>query len=188
MVVAAASPLEAISRGASVLEDVVRRILAAAPPDDAVYIGVGPGNITAASVASAELPWEHVHVFQLEELAVGDGEIERFDESLRIALGRVPLPPANLHLLPHGAVDADAGIEAYDREVAQVAGRLDIVVTVARPGAGGQAVAPRLAVDPRLLADAVELRLEVRRANAQGPSAVRGGVAAVDRPRPAARG
>lgn len=167
MVVAAATPLEAIDRGASALADVVRRLLAG-PERSNVHLGVGPGNLPAAALASAELPWDRVHVFQLEDVVLPDGADGRLDEALLAALGRLPIPPGRLHLLPAGAADPLAALGAHEAAIARIAGHLDVVIRAARLGA----LLPALAVDPALLEGAVELRLEVRRGPA--PTAVRG--------------
>ena len=70
----------------------------------AVSGGSTPGPAFAA-LAEEDVPWEHVHLFQVDERVAPAGHPDRNLVGLREALvDRVPLPEANLHPLPVDAV------------------------------------------------------------------------------------
>jgi len=82
-------------------------------------------------LAGEELPWESLHLFQVDERVAPDGDPERNWTHLREALlDRLDLPPANLHPMPVAAADLAAGAASYARQLALVAGSppaLDVV-------------------------------------------------------------
>ena len=75
------------------------------------------------------LPWNRVHVFQVDERDAPDGDADRNATRLAEILDRSPLPAANLHLMPVTDDDSGRACDAYARVVARHCrdGRLDLV-------------------------------------------------------------
>jgi 6-phosphogluconolactonase len=97
-------------------------------------LAVSGGNTPAAflaELAQRKLPWEAVHVFQVDERVAPPDDPERNLTGLRQALlDRVPIPPGNLHPMPVNDPDLGAGAAAYGDEIRAVTGpqgRLDVV-------------------------------------------------------------
>ena len=76
-----------------------------------------------------DLPWNRVHVFQVDERDAPDGDADRNAVRLAEILGRSPLPAVNLHLMPVTDDDSGRACDAYARVVARHCrdGRLDLV-------------------------------------------------------------
>lgn len=83
-----------------------------------------------AELADRKLPWEHVHVFQVDERVAPAGP-ERNITGLRDALlDRVAIPAGNVHPMPVDEPDLAAAAAAYGdvlRAVTGNEGRLDVV-------------------------------------------------------------
>jgi 6-phosphogluconolactonase len=84
-----------------------------------------------AELAQRKLPWEAVHVFQVDERVAPPADPERNLTGLRQALlDRVPIPPGNVHAMPVNEPDLPAAAAAYGEEIRSVTGpegRLDVV-------------------------------------------------------------
>jgi 6-phosphogluconolactonase len=83
-----------------------------------------------AELAGRAVPWEAVHVFQVDERVAPAGHPDRNLTGLRTALlDRVPIPPANIHPMPVEEADTTAAAAAYADELRAVTGdgRLDVV-------------------------------------------------------------
>jgi len=82
-------------------------------------------------LAGETLPWESVHLFQVDERVAPDGDPDRNWTHIREALvDRVTIPGSNLHPMPVGAQDLEVGASSYARELELVTGRpavLDLV-------------------------------------------------------------
>ena len=82
-------------------------------------------------LALQSLPWDSVHVFQVDERVAPAGDADRNLTHLRAALlDRVPLPAANMHAMPVEGADLTVAAREYAGELAAVAGSppvLDIV-------------------------------------------------------------
>ena len=83
------------------------------------------------ALADEDVPWQGVHLFQVDERVAPAGHADRnlthIGESL---LGRVPLPPGHLHAMPVEEPDLEAAAARYARELASVVGTsavLDLV-------------------------------------------------------------
>ena len=83
------------------------------------------------ALADEDVPWQAVHLFQVDERVAPTGHPDRnlthMGESL---LGRVVLPPGHLHAMPVEEPDLEAAAARYARELAGVAGTsavLDLV-------------------------------------------------------------
>jgi 6-phosphogluconolactonase len=88
----------------------------------AVSGGSTPGDALAA-LAAHELPWERIHLFQVDERLAPDGAADRNLELIRQRfLSRRALPPTNLHPMPVTAADPDAAAARYAAVLVELAG------------------------------------------------------------------
>jgi len=82
-------------------------------------------------LAGEDLPWPHVHLFQVDERVTPAGDPDRNLTHLRASLlGAVALPAENLHAMPVDALDLEEGAARYAAELRGVAGSpavLDLV-------------------------------------------------------------
>ncbi|HEV7535097.1 MAG TPA: 6-phosphogluconolactonase, partial [Acidimicrobiia bacterium] len=75
------------------------------------------------SLAERALPWEAVHVFQVDERVAPPGHPDRNLTGLEAALlERVPIPPANVHAMPVEEPDVEAAAAVYADEIRAVTG------------------------------------------------------------------
>lgn len=90
-------------------------------------LAVSGGRTPAAMFArlvTRDLPWERVHVFQVDERVAPDGHPDRNLTAQRAAFAATS---ATFHPLPVGATDLDAAAAAYGAELAGLTDRLDCV-------------------------------------------------------------
>lgn len=84
-----------------------------------------------AELAAQTLPWERIHLFQVDERVAPEGHPDRNLTGLQAnLLGRVDLPPGNVHLMPVTAEDLRAAADEYAGELRAVCGEapaLDLV-------------------------------------------------------------
>jgi 6-phosphogluconolactonase len=97
-------------------------------------LAVSGGSTPAAflaELADRPLPWEAVHIFQVDERVAPPGHAERNLTGLREALlDRVRIPAANVHPMPVEDPDLEAAAAAYAKEIRALTGpggRLDVV-------------------------------------------------------------
>ena len=101
-----------------------------------------------------ELPWDGVHVFQVDERVAPHGDADRNATKLAAILRASALPYTNLHLMPVTDEDRSRGCDAYSQVIARHTrdGRLDLVhlglgedghTASLVPGDGALAVADR---------------------------------------------
>ncbi len=97
----------------------------------AVSGGSTPLPFLAELAERKEVPWEVVHIFQVDERVAPPGHEDRNLAGLQAALlDRTPIPPGNVHPMPVEAPDLDAAAVDYADEIRAVAGpsgRLDVV-------------------------------------------------------------
>jgi 6-phosphogluconolactonase len=75
------------------------------------------------ALAAKPMPWEHVHVFQVDERIAPAGDADRNLTHLRDSLlGRAPLRPEQVHAMPVESADLDGAVRAYARELRSIAG------------------------------------------------------------------
>ena len=76
-----------------------------------------------------ELPWDRIHVFQVDERVAPYGDADRNATKLTAILRASNLPYANLHLMPVTDEDRGRGCDAYSQVMARHTrdGRLDLV-------------------------------------------------------------
>lgn len=95
----------------------------------AVSGGTTPWEMLRA-LANENVPWPHVHIFQVDERVAPAGHGDRNLTHLREALARVPLSPEQIHAMPVEAEDLDHAARRYDTHLAALAGQpavLDLV-------------------------------------------------------------
>ena len=84
-----------------------------------------------AELAAVKLPWEAIHVFQVDERVAPPGHEDRNLTGLQQALlDRAPIPAANVHPMPVEEPDLGAAAAGYADEIRAVTGpegRLDVV-------------------------------------------------------------
>ena len=83
------------------------------------------------ALAEERLPWEQVHVFQVDERVAPADDPDRNLVHLRASLlAHAPLPHDHIHVMPVEAADLGRGAEQYARTLRDVAGEpavLDLV-------------------------------------------------------------
>jgi 6-phosphogluconolactonase len=83
------------------------------------------------ALADCDVPWNAVHLFQVDERVAPEGDPDRNYTHIRdTLLAHVAVPPANVHAMPVEAADLDAAAAAYARMLATIAGApavLDLV-------------------------------------------------------------
>jgi len=74
-------------------------------------------------LASEEVPWSQVHVFQIDERIAPEGDPARnlthLHESL---LGNAPIPKENIHAMPVNAEDPVDGAAEYEKTLQEICG------------------------------------------------------------------
>lgn len=87
--------------------------------------------IMLRALANEQVPWDKVHIFQVDERAAPAGDPDRNLTHLRESLlAHAPLPEQNLHSMPVEDDDLEAGATQYSKTLRAVAGNpavLDLV-------------------------------------------------------------
>lgn len=80
-------------------------------------------------VVGLELPWNRIHIFQVDERVAPHGDADRNATKLATILRGCALPYTNLHLMPVTDEDRGRGCDAYSQAMARHTrdGRLDLV-------------------------------------------------------------
>jgi 6-phosphogluconolactonase len=73
-------------------------------------------------LAEQDVPWEHVHVVQVDERVAPAGHADRNLTHLRKSLERAPLDTGQIHAMPVDAPDLEAAAERYAASLEQIAG------------------------------------------------------------------
>jgi 6-phosphogluconolactonase len=83
------------------------------------------------ALAEEDIPWDRVHLFQVDERVAPSGDPERNDFHLKEALiDRIAIPSANVHPMPVEEEDLGEGARRYEAILRQIAGAppvLDLV-------------------------------------------------------------
>lgn len=83
------------------------------------------------ALAGEDVPWDRVHLFQIDDRVVPPGDPDRNYFHLKEALiDRIPIPSANVHPMPVEEEDLDEGARRYEAILHDVAGTppvLDLV-------------------------------------------------------------
>ena len=78
------------------------------------FSGGGSAGVMLRELAQQEVPWNRVHVYQVDERVAPDGDPDRNATSLcRDLLDVVAIPRANVHLLPVTATDLDEAAATF---------------------------------------------------------------------------
>jgi 6-phosphogluconolactonase len=84
-----------------------------------------------AALGEHDIPWDGVHVFQVDERVAPRSDPERNLTGITVSLLKSPgLPPQNLHAMPVEEPDLEAAADGYATELASVCGDppvLDVV-------------------------------------------------------------
>ena len=79
--------------------------------------------IMLRALASEEVPWKDVHVFQIDERIAPAGDPDRNLTHLRASLlEHAPLPPQQIYAMPVESPDVEAAAKQYAQTLEQVAG------------------------------------------------------------------
>jgi 6-phosphogluconolactonase len=75
------------------------------------------------ALADESVPWERLHVVQVDERVAPAGDPDRNLTHLRESLlAHAPLPPEQIHAMPVEAEDLEAAAASYARQLQQIAG------------------------------------------------------------------
>ena len=79
--------------------------------------------ILLRALATEAVPWEHVHVVQVDERVAPEGHPDRNLTHLReTLLEHAPLRPGQIHAMPVDAPDLEAAAASYARTLREIAG------------------------------------------------------------------
>jgi len=73
-------------------------------------------------LASEELPWEGIHIFQIDERIAPEGDSDRNLTHLLESLKSAPIPPGNIHAMPVNDADPFQGARDYEKVLADLCG------------------------------------------------------------------
>jgi len=114
------------------------RLCAAADEDGAVVLavsgGTSPWPMYRRLAAEPDVPWETVHVVQVDERIAPDGDPDRNWSQVHDVFGGV-VPERNLHAMPVTDPNFDAAAEAYAELLQRLTGGRGL--TIAHLGLGG---------------------------------------------------
>src|SRR6266481_9337542 len=75
------------------------------------------------ALAGEKVPWEQLHIMQVDERVAPAGHADRNLTHLRDSLlTRVPLRPEQIHAMPVEAPDLEAAARTYARRLVEIAG------------------------------------------------------------------
>ena len=82
-------------------------------------------------LATEDVPWANVHIFQVDERLAPDGDPDRNLTHLHASLlGNAPIPHENIHAMPVTAADPEQGVRGYAETLARWSGQppvLDLI-------------------------------------------------------------
>ena len=83
------------------------------------------------ALAGEDVPWDRVHLFQVDERVALSRDPERNDSHLKeVLIGRITIPSTNVHFMPVEEKDLKEGAHHYEAILRQIAGTppvLDLV-------------------------------------------------------------
>ena len=121
----------AASRAAARIAEAAREAIAARGQFAFAVSGGHSPWVMLRALAGEPLPWERIHVFQVDERVAPAGDPDRNLTHLRESLlSRAPLPADHVHAMPVEAPELDDAAREYARDLERVAGAppvLDLV-------------------------------------------------------------
>ncbi len=118
-------------RAAAVIAADVREAVAARGRFVMAVSGGRTPWIMLRALANEPLPWDKVHIFQVDERIAPSGDPDRNLTHLRESLlEHAPLPEQNLHPMPVEDADPESGAAQYSKTLQEIAGNaavLDLV-------------------------------------------------------------
>ena len=75
------------------------------------------------ALAREEVPWNRLHLVQVDERIAPDGDPNRNLTQMRQSLLGVPLPEGQLHAMPVERIDPEAAAHDYERILESIAGK-----------------------------------------------------------------
>lgn len=119
------------ARGAELLGEEARRVVSERGRFSLALSGGSTPWLMIRAFAKEDVPWNRVHVFQVDERVVPDGHHDRNLKHLRQALlSTSGLPHAHLHAMPVDEQDLDQAARSYTQSLEEHAGSppiLDVV-------------------------------------------------------------
>ncbi len=110
-------------RAAAVIAENAREAIAARGRFLMAVSGGRTPWIMLRALANERLPWDKIHIFQVDERIAPAGDPDRNLTHLRESLlERAPLPEHNLHPMPVEDADPESGAAQYSRTLQQIAG------------------------------------------------------------------
>jgi len=111
------------ARAADLVAERLTKVVAARGRATLAVSGGSTPAAFLAALADRALPWEAVHVFQIDERVAPPGHADRNLTGLQAALlDRVPIPPGNVHPMPVEEPDIQAAAADYGEEIRAVTG------------------------------------------------------------------
>lgn len=86
-------------------------------------------------LASEELPWEKIHLFQIDERIAPEGDKDRNLTHLLESFAGAPIPHENIHPMPVNAADPATGAKEYEQTLEKFCG-IPPVLDLAHLGLG----------------------------------------------------
>jgi polyphosphate glucokinase len=118
------SPEAAALSAACYLADSIRAAVDARGLCTLAFSGGRSPEKMLAELSRQHVPWESVHVFQVDERAAPVGSPERNWTGLeKNFLTHIDIPAGNIHPMPVDGADLDAAAESYAAELGRIAGR-----------------------------------------------------------------
>ena len=116
---------------AAVIAGALRSAVEARGRATVAFSGGSTAGPMLGALAEADVPWDAVHVLQVDERVAPEGHPDRNLTTLRRRLlDHVPLPAARIHPMPVTDGDLDAAVRSYTGTLVGLAGdppRLDLV-------------------------------------------------------------
>jgi 6-phosphogluconolactonase len=124
-------PGDVASRAAERIAQVAREAVAERGRCALAFSGGATPWRAYRALAAEDVPWDRVHLFQVDERAAPCGDPDRNYSHLKEALiDRIAIPAANVHPMPVDGEDLDEGARRYESMLRRIAGSppvLDLV-------------------------------------------------------------
>lgn len=125
------SPGDVASRAAERIAQVAREAVAERGRCALALSGGATPRRAYRALAAEDVPWDRVHLFQVDERAAPSGDPDRNYFHMKEALiDRIGIPAANVHPMPVDEEDLDGGAGRYEAILRRIAGTppvLDLV-------------------------------------------------------------